>query len=441
MKDIIIAVFSDSDTYFRLLMVIGFWKIFQKFGENKWLAIVPIVRTYKLSCCADREEEGRIWCIADFFAAISIGVLEAMRHLSVGRTTLYMMVIVVMVFSAVDFIYSIRVYAGICEIFGKKKCTVLWVFFEGIMSCIWGFSSKYQPVNRVIEEDESAAAESGTEVKTIDKGLTVNINERVYKSLFKKKVLLKDIHFNVEPGNMVMLLGGSGAGKTTLLNAITGYEKADAKIMLNGVDVYDRYDKMKYKIGFAPQQDLIRYNDTVYRTLYDAALLKLPVEMTSKERHERVNEVLDIFGLTPSKDSKVAHQSGGQKKRISIATEYISDPYLFILDEPDSGLDGIMARDLMQRLHDISREGKIVIVITHTPDRVVDLFDKVMVLAKDNNRSGRLVYFGAIDEAKEFFGTEKMEDIVKAINRKEEGGDGRADELIEKFLEVQNGTV
>lgn len=55
-----------------------------------------------------------------------------------------------------------------------------------------------------------------------------------------------------------MLLGGSGAGKTTLLNALIGYEKADATILLNGADVYKNYESVKYKIGFVPQQNLIR---------------------------------------------------------------------------------------------------------------------------------------------------------------------------------------
>ena len=119
--------------------------------------------------------------------------------------------------------------------------------------------------------------------------------------------------------------------------------------------------------------------------------------------------------------------------------EFISNPSLFILDEPDSGLDGVMARELMEQLRVIADQGKIVIVITHTPDRVIDLFDDVIVLAKDVNRTGRLAYYGPITEAREFFEKEKMEQIVMAINRKEEGGEGRADEYIERFAEVQHG--
>ena len=77
-------------------------------------------------------------------------------------------------------------------------------------------------------------------------------------------------------------------------------------------------------------------------------------------------------------------------------------------------------------------------MITHTPDRVIDLFDDVIVLAKDANRTGRLAFFGSIDDARAFFGKQRMEEIVMSVNRKEEGGEGRADEFIEKYAEVQH---
>ena len=221
---------------------------------------------------------------------------------------------------------------------------------------------------------------------------------------------------------------------------MTGYEKANAEILLDGMNVYDKYDKMKYSIGFVPQMDLIRSNDTVYRTLYDAALLRLPASTTFTDISNRVNEILEQFGLSSVKGSLVEKLSGGQRKRLSIAMEYISDPYLFVLDEPDSGLDGVIARDLMRRLRAIANQGKIVIVITHTPDRVVDLFDDVIVLAKDSKRTGRLAFYGSIDEAREFFGQNSMEGILRLINQKDEGGEGRSDEFVLKYAERQVDT-
>ena len=97
-----------------------------------------------------------------------------------------------------------------------------------------------------------------------------------------------------------------------------------------------------------------------------------------------------------------------------------------------------MARELFTQLRMIADTGKIVIVITHTPDRVIDLFDDVIVLAKDSARTGRLAFYGSVDEAREFFEREKMEEIVKSVNRVEEGGDGLADDFIMRFAEVQH---
>ena len=243
----------------------------------------------------------------------------------------------------------------------------------------------------------------------------------------------------IPQGHMVLLLGGSGAGKTTFLNAVNGYEKADAKVSLNGKDMYSDYKKMQYEVGFVPQQELVRGKDTVEKTLLDTARLRLSKDIPKEARRKRVEEVMEIFGLTPLKDSLVEKLSGGQKKRLSISMEILSNPSLFILDEPDSGLDGVMARELFLELRRIADTGKIVIVITHTPDRVSDLFDDVIVLAKDSSRTGRLAFYGSVADAREFFGRQTMEQIVKSINQKEEGGDGLADEYVLKYAEVQNG--
>jgi hypothetical protein len=70
---------------------------------------------------------------------------------------------------------------------------------------------------------------------------------------------------------------------------------------------------------------------------------------------------------------------------------------------------------------------------------VIDLIDDVIVLAKDSTRTGRLAFYGSIDEARKFFGCSTMEEIVKSINRVEEGGDGLADDYVLKYAEVANG--
>ena len=353
--------------------------------------------------------------------------------------------ILVFLFSVMlmHFVFNIRVFAGFVQIYGVSRAWLILCIFDELRflpMLIWGLSRKYQPawkVENLKEEMERLAARGSAGI--LDEGLTVNLKDRHVKEFFHKKYLLKNIHMAIPQGHMVLLLGGSGAGKTTFLNAVNGYEKADAKVSLNGKDMYSDYKKMQYEVGFVPQQELVRGKDTVEKTLLDTARLRLSKDIPKEARRKRVEEVMEIFGLTPLKDSLVEKLSGGQKKRLSISMEILSNPSLFILDEPDSGLDGVMARELFLELRRIADTGKIVIVITHTPDRVIDLFDDVIVLAKDSSRTGRLAFYGSVADAREFFGRQTMEQIVKSINQKEEGGDGLADEYVLKYAEVQNG--
>ncbi len=264
--------------------------------------------------------------------------------------------------------------------------------------------------------------------------LDIHIVERSVWQRAKKLMLLQNINMTINAGEMVLILGGSGAGKTTFMNAVMGYEKAEGRIMHGETDVYEDFESMKYKIGFVPQQDLLRGSDTVYDTLENAAEMKLPSNIKKMQKDDRIENVLETLGLQRERDSLVSKLSGGQRKRLSIAVEYIADPSLFFLDEPDSGLDGIMAKTLMQNLRTIADEGKIVMVISHGPDRASDLFDKVIVLAKSTkDNCGHLAFFGSVSEAHNFFETDSLEGVVKRINREDEGGDGLSDYYIEKY--------
>ena len=431
---------------FQVLYIVGLWRIFVKCQKKGWWSIIPGYREYELARCADKEADGRVYLFVSILslALTIVGHFVDFEHVADnGKTAAYFLLyfIALVITIIAQFVYTIRILSGVLSLFGISKKWIWYVVFVGDVSIILyiGVSKKNPKVIYIDPSQNKGAALSGYKAKSMDSGLTVNIEDRTITDFFKKKALLRDIHMNIEPGHMVLLLGGSGAGKTTFVNAVNGYEKANAEIILNGENLYKEYKKMKYKVGFVPQMDLVRGNDTVERTLYDAAKLRIPVTISKDERNKRIWSVLQFFGLEPVKDRLCDKLSGGQRKRLSIAMEYISNPDLFILDEPDSGLDGVMARELMEGLRSIADQGKIVMVITHSPDRVIDLFDDVIVLAKDSKLTGRLTYFGPVEEAKTFFDTDLMERIVLRINRKEEGGDGRADEFIEKYAEVCNG--
>lgn len=269
--------------------------------------------------------------------------------------------------------------------------------------------------------------------------LKVSVKERfVMRNIFKKHMILENIEFNVNEKEMVMILGSSGSGKSTLINAIMGYEKANkGTILFDNQDLYKDYNKLKNMIGYVPQQDLMREDDIVYNTLENAAKMRL-IKESEKFRNDRIQYVLTLLGLERQKAQLVRKLSGGQRKRLSIALELIADPTLFFLDEPDSGLDGVMARNLMKNLRTIADDNKIVMVITHTPDRVMDLFDKIVVLGKSNTTNcGELCFYGTMKEALAFFDVSTIEGIIHRISRLDEGGEARCDEFVAKFKQLR----
>ena len=263
--------------------------------------------------------------------------------------------------------------------------------------------------------------------------LHIDIKERTVTQFLRKKKLLENIHLDVKKGQMVLILGQSGAGKTTFMHAVNGYEKAEGTITYSGRSL-DEIRKEGGGIGFVPQGNLLRPGMTVYNTLRNAARLKFAD--TDKDDpayiREKVDDTLAKMGLSAKAKELVSKLSGGENKRLAIAVEYISDPELFFLDEPDSGLDGASADHLMKLLRQIADEGRIVMLITHSPDRAGSMFDRVIVLAKNpKTQCGGLAFYGSYDKTLAFFGADKLENVVGRIDG--EGGESRAAEFIDRF--------
>lgn len=277
--------------------------------------------------------------------------------------------------------------------------------------------------------------------------LSVNIERKTVN--FGKKTLLRDIRFDVDKGDFILILGGSGAGKTTLVKAILGDGKTDGRVILDGQNLYANFKSMKSRIGLVPQFLTLRTGDTVLATLMDVADIKLDKKYFSKnDKRQRVEEIIQKVGVDALKNSLIKNLSGGQKKKVSVAAQLIGFQQVFVCDEPDSGLDAASRIQQMEILKEISQNGKIVMVISHEPDDAIDmrtreiLFTKVLVLAKSSrDKSGHLAYFGGVKEAFEFFHVEKLQDIMLEINPDYEGGKGRGDYYIAKFAALRGGAV
>ena len=431
----------SPSVYETVILSLSLFILAKKLGwEERWKAWIPGLRMYCLGTSLKLYRDGMICGILDIAYVLTLIInLPAMDSKFLRVVILLELIIYIFVL-----IYMTRLFLELLKLFEARKIWVIpFLLVNWLPILIFGVSKKYQPKQENIKEENWQAGSKPMEfadelcevVPLVNEGLSIQIRKRIVKNYGKTRYLLKDIALNIPEKSLVLLLGGSGSGKTTMINAVIGYEKADATILLNGEDVYKNEEVVKHNIGFVPQQNLIRGKDTVARTIEDAANIRMPNTVSAENKDQKISEVLELLGLAAGKEGLVSKKSGGQLRRICIATELITDPELFVLDEPDSGLDGAISREIFLRLRQIADEGRIVIVITHTPDRVIDLFDKVVILARDSGRVGRLCFYGSPKEARKFFKRDTMEEIVRSINAKDEGGEGLADEMIKKYTD------
>jgi ABC transport system ATP-binding/permease protein len=201
---------------------------------------------------------------------------------------------------------------------------------------------------------------------------------------------LDGVSVDLGAGSFLAVLGVSGAGKSTLLKAITGFEPAShGSVWLDGADLYAHFGELRRRIGYVPQDDILHAHLTVFETLDYAARLRFPPDVGESQRRQRIETVIGELGLTARSQARVDELSGGQRKRVNVALELLTEPRLLILDEPTSGLDPGNERSMMELLRRLADGGRIVIVVTHSVESL-HLCDQVLFLAQ----GGIPVYLG-----------------------------------------------
>jgi ABC-type multidrug transport system ATPase subunit/pSer/pThr/pTyr-binding forkhead associated (FHA) protein len=235
----------------------------------------------------------------------------------------------------------------------------------------------------------------------------LHLNQHVGKGIN----LLQDISLAIFPREFVALVGVSGAGKSTLMNALAGFWPAsDGAVLVNGTDLYRRFDLFRTDLGYVPQDDIIHRELSAEKALRYVARLRLPPDMSPSERREAVTEELKTLGLIERKDVRVGSLSGGQRKRVSIGVERLTHPGLFFLDEATSGLDPGTENRLMRLLRQLADDGQTILLVTHATKNVM-LCDQVAFLAK----GGHLAYFGPPGEALTYFGVDAFDEIYEQL--------------------------
>jgi ABC-type multidrug transport system ATPase subunit len=217
----------------------------------------------------------------------------------------------------------------------------------------------------------------------------------------------------LEPSSLTAVIGPSGAGKSTLLGALTGLRPAThGRVIWQGHDLYAHYDQLRFQIGLVPQQDIQHPQLKVKQALGYAAELRLPPDTTAQERMVRVQTVAQQLQLGERLDNRIGTQlSGGQRKRVSIATELLTAPPLLFLDEPTSGLDPGLDLEVMRQLRSLADDGRVVMVVTHSV-LALDVCDNVMVLAP----GGRIAYFGPPAGVLQHFGCSNYPEVFDLLD-------------------------
>jgi ABC-type multidrug transport system ATPase subunit/pSer/pThr/pTyr-binding forkhead associated (FHA) protein len=214
------------------------------------------------------------------------------------------------------------------------------------------------------------------------------------------KWLIRDISLTLFPRELVALMGPSGAGKTTLLMCLCGYLRpSQGEVLFNGESLYDNYARFSPFMGYVPQDDIMHRELTVREALYYSARLRLPPDYTDAEIHQRIKTVIAQLGLEGCEDVLIGSPerkgiSGGQRKRVNLAMELLTDPLVLFLDEPTSGLSSEDALLVVEALRKLADSGKTVVVTIHQPGLdVYRLFDQLILIAKDRNSPGPANWF------------------------------------------------
>ncbi|KAM6568330.1 hypothetical protein CsatB_016315 [Cannabis sativa] len=227
---------------------------------------------------------------------------------------------------------------------------------------------------------------------------------RVVTSRKRKQVLVNNLCGYAKPNRIMALMGPSGSGKSTLLDAIAGRLSSNVK-MTGNIHVKGKENNESHGgISYLTQEDVFLGTLTVRETITYSAHLRVSNKMRKEEIENLVEKTIEEMGLQHCADNKIGNWyfrgiSGGEKKRLSIGLEILTQPQIMLLDEPTTGLDSASAFFVVCTLRNIAHNGRIVVCSIHQPSGYLfDLFDDLYLLS-----GGEAVYFGDAKLAVKFF--------------------------------------
>jgi lipopolysaccharide export system ATP-binding protein len=210
------------------------------------------------------------------------------------------------------------------------------------------------------------------------------LETREISKSYRGRKVVDDVTVSVDQGEVVGLLGPNGAGKTTSFYMIVGLISPDSGcILVDDTDVtpLPMYQRARRGISYLPQEASVFRKLTVEENLM-AILETLPLR--NRERHERLDRLIEQLGLEKVRRSQGYMLSGGERRRVEIARSLVIDPKFLLLDEPFSGIDPIQVLELQRIIFDLKRDGIGILVTDHNVRETLTVTDRAYII--DNGR-------------------------------------------------------
>lgn len=214
--------------------------------------------------------------------------------------------------------------------------------------------------------------------------------------------VLKNISFEIEDGELVGLIGLNGAGKSTTIKHVMGLLKPfEGDIRLDGQTVEEAPDTYRKKIGFIPETPLL-YEELTLREHIEITALAYDIQ--KDEAFKRAEILLKLFRLTDRLDWFPSDFSKGMKQKVMILCAFITEPSLYIIDEPFVGLDPLAIRDLIQLIEEKKNNGASILMSTHVLANAERICDRFIIIDE-----GKIYAQGTLTELRQQF---KMPDAT-----------------------------
>lgn len=227
-----------------------------------------------------------------------------------------------------------------------------------------------------------------------------------FKMSFGDKVVVKDLSFTVNKGEVFGFLGSNGSGKTTTIRALLGlYAPTGGTLTINGEPFSPALGAQT--IGYLPEERGLYKKETVIDVMRYFGELK---GLSGAEAEQKSLAYLQRVGLSDYAHTRLDKLSGGQQQKIQLGVTIINSPDLLILDEPTKGFDPVNRRLLMDIIEEHRKNGATVIFITHQMDEVERLCDRILLL-----KDGVARAYGSVAGVRKEFAGKHLEDIFLEV--------------------------